>query len=241
MTSQARNSRAEERRLSIRTLAIASAASAASAIVTSRLWTAGTPIAAATTPVIVTIVSEMLHKPTARIAERFTVETDALPEATGSGAPPPAAEQEDDAEPAREQPLRDMPRDVKLYRAAGATGRRMMSWKLIAATAALAFVIGLAALTLPQLIAGQSLLKGNPPGFATATKKKDKTEPTDENGGQSPGQDPQQPPSTSPESTLTTETPSPGTTPEVTPAPEQTTPETTPDTTTAPPPTSTQP
>ncbi|MDQ3433408.1 MAG: hypothetical protein M3481_01770, partial [Actinomycetota bacterium] len=109
----------------MRTLAIASASSAVAAIVTSRLWAAGTPIAAAMTPVLVTIVSEMLHRPATKIVERFTVETDALPEAMGAGPPPPAVE-DDDPEPVREQPLRDpssrgqssgkLPDGVRVYR-----------------------------------------------------------------------------------------------------------------------------
>ena len=168
----------------------------------SRLWTAGTPIAAAITPVIVTIVKEMLDRPTAKIAEKVTVETDALPEATGSGAPPPAAEQEDDAEPAREQPLRDMPRDVKLYRAAGATGRRIIPWKLIAATAALAFVI--ASRRSPPQLCQAIPATGNGAMLRHGHQEEGQDRAHRRECRQSPGQDPQQPPSTSPESTLTT-------------------------------------
>ena len=67
MPSHART-REEERRLSIRTLAIASLASATAAVLTSQFWAGGTPIAAAVTPVIVALVSEMLHRPSERIA-----------------------------------------------------------------------------------------------------------------------------------------------------------------------------
>ena len=75
------------------------------AIVTSQFWIAGTPIAAALTPVIVTLVSEMLNRPTEKLAERFTSEADALPddrmlpEAAGAGSPPP--EEAIDPHPAR--------------------------------------------------------------------------------------------------------------------------------------------
>src|SRR3712207_6965709 len=80
--------REDERRLSIRTLAIASVASAAAAVVTSRFSTIGTPVAAALTPVIVALVSEMLHRPTERIAERLTSDRPrVLPEGMGGGAP----------------------------------------------------------------------------------------------------------------------------------------------------------
>ena len=224
MSSQARDSRAEERRLSIRTLAIASASSAIAAIVTSRLWTAGTPIAAAMTPVLVTLLSEMLHRPTAKIAGRFTVETDALPEAMGSG-PPPQDVEHDDPEPMREQPQREMPDDVRVYRSGA--NKRVLHWKLIAATAAAAFVVGVAVLTLPQVIAGQSLLKGNPPGYGSASKKKDRSDPVEEERQAVPTETEQEPDATAPErttpeNTTTTEEPDPRTAPEVTtPAPEE--------------------
>ncbi len=71
----------------MRTLVIASAASAAAALLTSQLWIAGTWIAAAMTPVIVALVSEMLHRPTERIAKSFTSDRAALPAAGGAGRP----------------------------------------------------------------------------------------------------------------------------------------------------------
>jgi hypothetical protein len=88
MTSHSRTAeREEERRLNMRTLAIASAASAAAALLTSRLSTAGTWVAAAMTPVIVTLVSEMLNRPTERIARSFTSDRRSLPAAGGAGRP----------------------------------------------------------------------------------------------------------------------------------------------------------
>ena len=87
MSSQSRT-REEERRFNVRTLVFASIGSAAAAVITSQFWVAGTPIAAAMTPVIVALVSEMLHRPTEKIAEKFTSETDALPEAAGAEPPP---------------------------------------------------------------------------------------------------------------------------------------------------------
>lgn len=197
--------------MSIRTLAIASASSAIAAIVTSRLWAAGTPIAAAMTPVLVTIVSEMLHRPTAKIAERFTVETDALPDATGSGPPPREAE-------AREsQPAREMPDSVRVYRSSGSGARepRSLPWKLIFTTAGLAFLIAVAVLTIPRVFAGESLLKGSPPGYSSAGQKKDKSEPADEDNGQAPTETEQEP-QTTPESTTTTEETETETAPETT-------------------------
>ena len=173
MSSHARSSREEERTLSIRTLVIASAASALAAIVTSRFWTAGTPVAAALTPVFVTLISELLHRPTQRIAERFTTEgaplprrtadampeTDALPEAAGAGPPP--REEEDHPRPAREPPARGLAAGEPEFRTYRTSPTRRVPWKPILVTAAIAFVVGMAALTLPELIAGQSFGSGD--------------------------------------------------------------------------------
>src|SRR3954454_15681908 len=70
--------REEQRRLSIRTLAIASTASAAAAVVTSTFWVHGTWVAAAMTPVIVAVVSEVLHRPTEAVAKRITTDRTAI-------------------------------------------------------------------------------------------------------------------------------------------------------------------
>jgi len=232
MSPQARDSRAEERRLSIRTLAIASASSATAAIVTSRLWAAGTPIAAAMTPVIVTIVSESLHGPTSKIAERLTVETRALPHARRGRPPSRDVSGQEGPEPVRRQPPRDpappgqpsgdLPDDVRVYRSGSRKPR--LSWKLIAGTAALAFVIGLVVLTLPQVFAGQSLLKGSPPGYGSASKKKDKPKPAENDSRPAPAPTQTEPDSgaPAPQRTTTTEEPEPETAPEtITPAPER--------------------
>ena len=79
--------REEERRLNTRTLTIASVASASAAAVTSQLWIAGTWVAAALTPVLVTLLSEALHRPTERIARAWTSDQPAL----GKRTPRPRA------------------------------------------------------------------------------------------------------------------------------------------------------
>jgi len=196
MASNAQSSREEQRSLSVRTLAIASVASAVAALLTSLFWTRGTPFAAAVTPLIVALVSELLHRPAEVISQRFTAETDALPEAAGAGPPPPRQAQEgeparDDAETAVEEgtaataalrratreraaaarttqdggnggrphepATREIPPGVRVY----GSGKRSLPWKPIALTAVLAFVIGAGILTLPELIAGQSLGGGD--------------------------------------------------------------------------------
>ena len=160
MSSQARTSREEERRLNLRTLVFASVGSAAAAIITSQFWIAGTPIAAAMTPVIVALVSELLHRPTEKIAEKFTAETDALPEAAGAG-PPPRSEARRPGPPAR---------DVTVY----TSQRRRLPWRTILITGGLAFVIGAAIITLPELIAGQSFGKGDGKTSILGNKKRDR-------------------------------------------------------------------
>jgi hypothetical protein len=172
MSSQARSTREEERRINLRTLAIASIASATAAVITSQFWINGTPYAAAVTPVIVAIVSEMLNRPTEKIAGRLTAETDALPEAAGAEPPPPSEETNprpalEDRPPLQRGPVR--PRDrssgtVRVYRQPSKTAvraRRGLPWRTIAVTAALAFAIAAAVLTISELVAGQSLGKGD--------------------------------------------------------------------------------
>ena len=74
----------------MRTLAIASTASASAALLTSQLWFRGTWIAAALTPVIVTLVSELLYRPTERIASKLTSERPSLSWPKRTTPPPPA-------------------------------------------------------------------------------------------------------------------------------------------------------
>src|SRR5829696_5133639 len=136
--------REEERRHRTRTLVIASIASATAAVITSQLWIAGTWIAAAMTPVLVTLVSELLHRPTERLARRLTTPPDeVVPDAVESRpADAPSA-------------------PVRVYRAAPSTRRRRIAVGAVLGTAALAFVIAVAALTLPELVAGGSIGKGD--------------------------------------------------------------------------------
>lgn len=225
MPSQPRSASEEERRFNLRTLVIASVASAVAALVTSQFWTGGTPIAAAMTPVIVAIVSELLHRPTEKLAQRFTVETDALPEAAGAGPPP--REQAVDPQPAREQPSRGA--DVRMYRT---PARRTLPWKAIAVTAVLAFAIGAVVLTLPELIAGQSfgrggggttIFGGKSSGHGKAPAAEQNTSTSDSRPTTST---PQQAPDQQKTSTTTTP-PASKTTPQPAPqaAPQQTTPQ----------------
>jgi hypothetical protein len=133
--------REEERRLNMRTLTIASAASAAAAAVTSQLWIAGTWIATALTPVLVALISEALHRPTERVVRART---------TRRPAPVTYPAHEGEAGP------------VRVYRQPGARpSRRHIAVGAVAATAAIAFVIGILALTTLDLVSGGSVGKGS--------------------------------------------------------------------------------
>jgi hypothetical protein len=145
--------REEERRLNARTLASASAASATAAAVTSQLWIAGTWIAAAVTPLIVAIVSELLHRPTERLARAITSDRPALQLDASEETPATAP---------RPDPEAPYAGPVKVYRqpAAPAT-RRRVALRVVALTTLLGLVIGAAALTAAELIAGQSIGKGD--------------------------------------------------------------------------------
>jgi hypothetical protein len=133
--------REEERRSNALTLVIASVASASAALVVSQLWIAGTWIAAAATPVLVALFSELLHRPTTRIARGITSDRPALAESRETDAP------------------------VRIYRAGATeptrTRRRKVAYGAVFGTAAIALAIAVAALTIPELVAGQSVGRNN--------------------------------------------------------------------------------
>jgi hypothetical protein len=240
MASPSRSAeREEERRFNLRTLAIASAASATAAVVTSQLWIHGTWIAAAMTPVLVTLVSELLHRPTEKIAQRLTTSERAalLAEAAGPGRPPrrdagrlPERAESEPGLPARQ------PGETRFYRSAATPRRRKLALGAVLTTSALALLIAVVALTVPELVAGGSIGKGDGRTtlFSSSTKKSDsseeKTEPTEtEQEEQEPAETEQQTTpaqqeqltETTPEEELPTETTPPPDTPlqQTTPAP----------------------
>ncbi len=98
---------------------------------------------------------------------------------------------------------------VRVYRSSGSSARerRCCPGSSSPPLPALAFVIAVAVLTLPQVIAGQSLLKGNPPGYGSASEKNDKSEPAEQDTRPAPTETEQEPETTAPESTTTTEEP----------------------------------
>jgi hypothetical protein len=147
-------------------------AAGTAAIMTSYFWQRGTLISAAMTPVIVTVVSEMLKRPAntvrraARSARSSVPARDRVPLAYGAGAGPPAVG------PSRELPAPGEPErferpapassatmsEYKVYRSESRRPRfGRIHWKIVLATAAIAFVIAVGALTLPELLFGSSV------------------------------------------------------------------------------------
>jgi hypothetical protein len=151
-------------KLSPQTLIVASLASLTAAIVTSTFWQRGTPITAALTPVIVAIASELYSRPASRITQlsarasvprsrRFTHEQVREREQVTSGAPPdrwrPGA-----MRPPEEPELGP----VRVYRAEQRSSPiRRIHIRLALVTAAMAFAIAVAVLTLPELVFGGSV------------------------------------------------------------------------------------
>ena len=165
MSSQTRDPREDTNRLDVRTLVIASFSAAVAAVVVSRIWASGTPIAAAATPVVVTILKEMLDRPTAKIAEKVTVQSRALPdtEIREPAASHVGRDVQHEEGPTRHLPPTEPmhpeadgdPADIRVYRrqpSGGAFSR--VKPKVVALTAALAFLIAGVVLTAGQVAIG---------------------------------------------------------------------------------------
>jgi len=186
MSSQTRNERGDENRLDLRTLAIASISAAVAAIVVSRIWASGTPFAAAATPVIVTILKEMLDRPTAKIAEKVAVPARGVAK---TAVREPAASHVGRDTAADEGPTRRLEPtaangrhadgadagagDIRVYRQqpAGRPWGRINP-KIVAITAALAFVIAGVVLTMGQLAIGNPFGSDGDGALILGQKKK---------------------------------------------------------------------
>jgi hypothetical protein len=153
-------------KLSPQTLIVASLASLTAAIVTSTFWQRGTPITAALTPVIVALASELYSRPAKRITQlsaranvtrsrRFTHEQARVleRERVTSGAPPDRWRPESLSPP-------DDPDygPMRVYRTEQRSSPiRRVHVRAALVTAAIAFVIAVAVLTLPELVFGGSV------------------------------------------------------------------------------------
>jgi hypothetical protein len=133
------------------TLIVAAISAVAAATVVSRIWQPGTVMATAMTPVLVTLVKEALERPARRVSA-----------IAGRPTAVPIAPPEPDAPPA---PIA-VPPPVVVTHGEGLTPMRVYRperrvrrrWKLALATGLLAFLIAVAAMTLPELVAGRSVV-----------------------------------------------------------------------------------
>jgi hypothetical protein len=140
-------------RLSPQTLIVASLASLTAAIVTSHFWRGGTPITAAITPIIVALASEIYRRPAERITQlgsRATAVRGAQERERVLSGPPAAL-----PDPAARTEVPEGPGAIRVYRTP--SNRRRFHAKVVAITAAVAFAIAIAVLTLPELVLGGSL------------------------------------------------------------------------------------
>ena len=148
--------------LSMQTLAIASSASLAAALITSRLAPAGTVYTAALTPVIVAMVSEMLHRPVNRVTQLREARRTAVREPGVRGtAPPPRLGA---PEPTFTEP------GVRVH---GQRRWGRIHPRVVIATGLAAFVVAAAALTLPEVLFGGAVANSHRTTiFGGAPKKK---------------------------------------------------------------------
>ena len=181
------------------TLLIASIASATAAIVTSQFWQGGTPIAAAVTPIIVSLVSEALKRPMqselVRQRARRAAELSATPirrYRTGE-QPVVTEERERDAQPSQpgQNGEAEAPPDYTVY---GARRAERPGWrerlsqkrvKIALITGVVAFAIAGLAMTLPELIFGGSVTgtDRNTTFFGGGGKDDEKDRDGDRDGG----------------------------------------------------------
>jgi hypothetical protein len=173
--------------ISLATLVIAALASAAAAIVTSRVWSHGTVVTAAITPVIVALVkegiqrpmqSEVVRRPVQALSSSRTVRRGRVQAPVGSGGtleqPPPRVP----AEPRRRfEPAEPGLGPVSTY----GRPRPRRRWHIRAAilTGVIAFAIAAIVLTVPELLFGGAVAShggttffSSPPSKTSTTKTK---------------------------------------------------------------------
>lgn len=148
---QSRSSPTFRTGIDLPTLLITAVASATAAYTTSQIWRPGTLATAAITPVLIALIKEALARPTEAV-------TKAVPlRGVVRSAPPPPPDGEP-AAPREPPPTQRIPQSGEIaYHDEGRSARR---WRLALVTGLLGFVIAALALTIPELVAGQSAAGG---------------------------------------------------------------------------------
>ena len=144
--------------LSVKTLLIAGTASAVAAFVIPMLWRPGTVFAAAMTPIVVALVSELLNRPVEKVSSvtgrrpvRGAEALDELLDEPFDPLAPPSAEE-----------LEALPRTSEAPRAVHRRRKPLTArqWKLGIATGLVAFAIVAALFTASELLAGDAVTGG---------------------------------------------------------------------------------
>jgi hypothetical protein len=202
--------------LSIKTLLIAGAASATAAFVVPKFWEPGTVFAAAMTPVIVTVVSELLKRPVETVSAVTTRKT------TGGAVliDPPPEEPFDPLAPISAEELEAVPETTTqraVHKRRPLTPRQ---WKLALVTGLVAFACAVFVVTATELLAGEQVGGGdNSTTFFSGSRRQNRDkEATPSPTATATPQDEQATPTPAP-STTATPTPTPTATPTATPTP----------------------
>jgi hypothetical protein len=160
--------------LSAKTLLIAGAASAAAAIVIPMLWRPGTVFAAAMTPIVVALVSELLRRPVETVS---SVRVRRTPRGTAILEPPPEEPFDPLAPPSAEDLAvlhESPPPPPRVHRRRPLTARQ---WKLGLATGLVAFASVAAVFTASELVAGDAVSGGGARTTFFGGSKSDRSEP----------------------------------------------------------------
>ncbi len=205
--------------LSAKTLLIAGAASAAAALVIPMLWRPGTVFAAAMTPIVVALVTEILRRPVDTVS---AVRVRRTPRGTAILDPPPDEPFDPLAPPSAEElavlPDRAAPPPA-VHRRRPLTGRQ---WKLALATGLVAFAAVAAVFTASELIAGDAVSGGGGRTTFFGGSQSDRDEPAARPEKQDRSEEPTPSATATPAETPTptpTPTPVPTATPTPTPSP----------------------
>jgi hypothetical protein len=201
--------------LSLQTLLIAAAASAVAALVIPAIWRPGTVFAAAMTPVVVAIVSELLHRPVETVSSAAARK----PARAAETLDEPFDEPFDPLAPPSAQELETLPQTTAGRRAVHGKRRPLTArqWKLALATGLVAFAAVAAIFTATELLAGESVTGGARTTFIGGSDR-NRDEPAQQDEQRDKQRKEEETPTPEPTATSeTTATPEPTTSPEATP------------------------
>jgi len=216
--------RKQQTGLSLKTLLIAAAASAIAAIVVPTFWERGTVFAAAMTPIIVSIVSELLKHPTEKVSS-------VMSRRTAGGAvvfEPRPDEPFDPLAPTSADELEALPQTTTQRAVHGRRGLTGRQWRLALVTGLVAFAGAVSFVTASELLAGEDVgSTSNPTTFfgkkhrkdaeATPTATPEETDTPAPSASPTPTPTPTATPTPAPSATPTPTAPAPQAAPSVSP------------------------